>query len=307
MRIFDVETTSTLLERKMHKAPIVSILFALASAPESSQESSAPTDDDLQPESVVDGAVDVPVDGNREPVAAISAEDNIKEPGTPDSSSDGREKRNTRLLLFTASLDGTVVVYDVENSFSYLKTLRIVSGPTDSIRMAVNLDCSLLAVAAATVSTIVVYDTKELTALYRGGHLASVTMANPSQLLAASMAVKSPQGASPFSANVGAAGVDPMAATIGTLTVSPAAVGGANSLGSSESAPVTGLAFCEDRPGGALLVSTDKHVVSLPLDLESGSGSGSGLGTYNSTLGSRGSSGGGKRRRRSAWYGRLWL
>ena len=32
------------------------------------------------------------------------------------------------------------------------------------------------------------------------------------------------------------------------------------------SAPVTGIAFSEDVPGGYLLVTTDRHVISLPLD-----------------------------------------
>ena len=32
------------------------------------------------------------------------------------------------------------------------------------------------------------------------------------------------------------------------------------------SAPVTGISFCDDRPGGSLLITTDRHIVSLPLD-----------------------------------------
>ena len=32
---------------------------------------------------------------------------------------------------------------------------------------------------------------------------------------------------------------------------------------------IPGIAFCDDRAGGSLLVSTDRHIVSLPLDLES--------------------------------------
>ena len=39
-------------------------------------------------------------------------------------------------------------------------------------------------------------------------------------------------------------------------------------VGSDPSAPVSGIAFSEDGPGGSLLVTTDRHIISLPLGTE---------------------------------------
>jgi WD40 repeat protein len=295
MRVFDVETTSTLLERRMHKGPAVAVLYAYCEVPGAGTGTEA---EEAAPACVFESDTDddVTVSSPREPQRAPKAS-------------------STRLLLFTAGLDGCIVVYDVDSGYSPLKTLRVTAGPSESIRMALSADSSLLAVAGATVSTIVVYDTRDLIARYRGGQLASVTMTSPSQVLAAAtMQEASPAIMSQALSFTPSSTVDVLNSPAPVSTCTPTSASTSAALissnnaagprGSSELAPVTGLAFCDDRPGGALIVSTDKHIVSLPLELD-GEASLADVAALlretATTAGGKNPGGGSKKKRRSAW------
>jgi hypothetical protein len=50
------------------------------------------------------------------------------------------KKKEGHLLLFTAGLDGDVIVYDAENEYVPLKTLSAVPAPSECIRMALSTD-----------------------------------------------------------------------------------------------------------------------------------------------------------------------
>jgi hypothetical protein len=49
-------------------------------------------------------------------------------------------KKVGHLLLFTAGLDGDIIVYDAENEYVPLKTLSAVPAPSECIRMALSTD-----------------------------------------------------------------------------------------------------------------------------------------------------------------------
>jgi hypothetical protein len=49
-------------------------------------------------------------------------------------------KKAGHLLLFTAGLDGDIIVYDAENEYVPLKTLSAVPAPSECIRMALSTD-----------------------------------------------------------------------------------------------------------------------------------------------------------------------
>jgi hypothetical protein len=73
-----------------------------------------------------------------------------------------------------------------------------------------------------------------------------------------------------------------------TMGVTGGVGGFSPALGCDQCAPVTGIAFNDDRPGGSLLISTDKHIVSLPLDQHA----------------PKGGEEDGRKQKRSAWDGR---
>jgi hypothetical protein len=143
----------------------------------------------------------------------------------------------------------------------------------------------LLAVAGATVSSIAVYDTQKLVAVYRGGRVQTlnVTLTRPPLIppnytgttgVTGSDWPETPQkdvtlggsllgASSPYSpltpAAIGTMGPGEGTGVIGRGMTS-------STPGNDVSAPVTGIAFSEDVPGGFLLVTTDRHIISLPLD-----------------------------------------
>ena len=282
LRVFDVETTTTITERRKHKAPVTALLFVKAScfpagcrAPVGAMSSTSSN-----------------VAGSPDPAALT---DNENPAGSPHirgssviiseraSSSSSSSSSSGYLLLFTAALDGEVVVYDAERDYTPLKTLSAVTGPCSVVRLTVSADHGLLAVAGSTVASIVVYDTQKLAAVYRGGQLAgsapppstATMMSTSGQSTAFSLA----QTAMARSTGTFASSLaSPFGMTAGS-SLGGGGIGDGAARGTSDNlqqqqsatAPATGIAFCDDRPGGSLLVTTDKHIVSLPLEAEQAS------------------------------------
>ena len=143
------------------------------------------------------------------------------------------------------------------------------------------------------------YDTQKLVAVYRGGQVQTLTLA-----LAPTRPPLPPNSVGGTGAGAGAGAECPVTpqkdvslgtsqhgtsspfspltpAAMGSITGTGAGIGagtgtgagmgvtgrlGANTGTNDVSAPVSGIAFSEDIPGGFLLVTTDRHVISLPLD-----------------------------------------
>ena len=124
------------------------------------------------------------------------------------------------------------------------------------------------------MSSIAVFDTQKLVAVYRGGQVQS--LASPvgrqvqdpvaswtdSQDMTADLALHVPLPSSPSGP---ASPYSPL--TSGSSKTGAGGVGRPVCAAStSASAPVSGIAFSEDRLTGSLLITTDKHIISLPLD-----------------------------------------
>ena len=125
------------------------------------------------------------------------------------------------------------------------------------------------------MSSIAVFDTQKLVAVYRGGQLRSLSPPVGRQ-------VPVPVADWPESQNMDLTlnvhlpsspdGVtSPL--TPGSFRTGAGAGAGAGAMGRSActatpstSAPVSGIAFSDDRLTGSLLITTDKHIISLPLD-----------------------------------------
>jgi len=180
LRIFDVESTTTIVEKKEHAAPISAILYS---------------------------------------------------------------KTDDHLRLFTGGLDGILTAYDALRGYETLKKLNFNPGPVDSVRMCISPDGTRLAISGSIVSSVTVYDTVELIALFKGSQLAHPTT---------SLASPVPQGLTPTQVR--------KASTPSTSSdhLSTAA----------DAAPVTGIDFLTEASTLSLLVSTDKHLVCLPLEVD---------------------------------------
>jgi hypothetical protein len=143
-----------------------------------------------------------------------------------------------------------------------------------SLPNSTHLFIRMIAIAGATVSSIAVFDTQKLVAVYRGGQ---VQFPSPplgrqaqdpsagwtdSQETSADLTLHMPLPSSP---SAPASPYSPL-----TPGSSKAGVGGVGrpvcAASTSASAPVSGIAFSEDRITGSLLITTDKHIISLPLD-----------------------------------------
>lgn len=129
------------------------------------------------------------------------------------------------------------------------------------------------------MSSIAVFDTQKLVAVYRGGQLRSlsppvgrqvpVPVADwpESQYMDLTLNVhlpSSPDGVtSPLTPGSFRIGVG---AGVGVGAVTGALGRSACTATPSTSAPVSGIAFSDDSLTGSLLITTDKHIISLPLD-----------------------------------------
>ncbi len=176
LRIFDVEATTTIVERKEHNAAISAILYSQ-------------TDDHLR--------------------------------------------------LLTGGLDAIITAYDALRGYETLKKITLNPGPVESIRLCISPDGTRLASAGSVVSSLTVYDTIELTALFKGSQLAHPT-------------------ASPAST-----GLTPTQVNQARKALSPV-----EQLTTNDAAPVTGIDFLSENNTLSLLVSTDKHLICLPLEVE---------------------------------------
>jgi hypothetical protein len=131
------------------------------------------------------------------------------------------------------------------------------------------------------VSSIAVYDTQKLVAVYRGGQVQTlnVTLNRPPSNYTGNTGCTEddwpetpqkdvPLGGSLLGASSPYSPLTPAAmGTMGPGTGTGVMGRGMNSAPVNDvSAPVTGIAFSEEVPGGFLLVTTDRHVISLPLD-----------------------------------------
>ena len=261
LRVFDVETTTTITERRKHKAPVTALLFVKASGFPAGCKAPVGAMSSTSPSNIV---------GGLDPAVVLSE----RAPSSSHSSG--------YLLLFTAALDGDVVVYDAERDYTPLKTLSAVTGPCSMVRLTVSADHGLLAVAGSTVASIVVYDTQKLAAVYRGGQLAGSAPPPSTAMMSTSgqpNAFSLTQTAMARSTGTFASSLSSPFGTTAGSSLGGGGVGDGAARGLSESlqqqqsstAPATGIAFCDDRPGGSLLVTTDRHIVSLPLEAEQAS------------------------------------
>jgi hypothetical protein len=204
LRVFDVDSTTTVIEHKNHNLPIMDLIYAY------------PRD---------------------------------------------------LLRLFTASLDGLISVYDAANGYAPLKSIPScpgVSGPFAQIIISVNFNFSLLAVATSDISTISVYDTVDLTVVYRGGSfvanrdLKSIVQYDDS---------KSPLTTVASASSKSTSQVDVVDAT-STFDNHQAPL--QHSASCSMTSPVKGLAFIGDAVSYnavvTLLICTDKYLIALHMD-----------------------------------------
>ncbi len=192
MRLFDVQTTTTIIERKQHSGAIVDIIYA---------------------------------------------------------------KTNDNTFLITAGLDGNIVIYDADNSHEIVKCVNVVSGNISTLKLALSRDQAYLAIAASNLASIVVYHIKDFTIIHKGITSPATPANNASPSLPGTATVKS--WISPADPAV----EEKNRKTSFMIALDSLTNGGANNI------PVTGIAFCDDKPGMALIVTTDKHIISLPLDL----------------------------------------
>ena len=254
IRVFDLPTTAVMCERIQHSAPVVRLLYS--------------------------------PDGSR---------------------------------LFSAALDGCVVVYETQ-SYKAMKTIVVTTGdPTissslyvvETIFISLNNTGTLLATCGSNVSSLCIYSTANMHAVMRcGGSQQSNSqqqgMGNTSSTLArgsSSIMSSSKRGRSRNRSD--SASVTSRGSSVGSRSSRGSSVGSRGSSGSRgsrasrssrgsrrrraksassvatpadkaeqlppsgphDSAPVSGIVFCEERPGGSLLVSTDKNIISLPLDM----------------------------------------
>ncbi len=165
-------------------------------------------------------------------------------------------KINEDIYLITAGLDGNVVIYDAGNSYDVIKCVNALSGSITTVKLALSRDQIYLAVASSNMASIVVYNIKDSTIVHKG--------ITPSMVPPSTNASPSLPGTATVKSWVPP--VDPSIEernrkTSFMIALESLTNGGANYI------PLTGLAFCDDKPGMALLVTTDKHVISLPLDL----------------------------------------
>lgn len=254
LRVFDIESTTTIIERKIQKASVTALLYVRSASFPGVREAFC-SDSSSRSNDMTAGSERV--GGSGSAMGGFSS-------GAGSAAGAGH------LLLFTAGLDGNIIVYDAENEYDPLKILSAVPSPFQAIRMALSSDQRLLAVAGGTVSSITVYDTQQLVAVYRGGQIQSLAQqalrtGTEFQTLSSEGLAPSPS-ASPCSIS------SPMISTANT----GASLGGTGAFSgvklSRQSKPcdpsaiLTGIAFCDDRPGGSLLITTDRHIVSLPLD-----------------------------------------
>ena len=269
LRVFDIESTATIIERKIQKGSVTALLYARSSSFPTIHDTSRNNFSSRSASTTMDQEVlgDTVGQFNSSVRSRSSDLRGMDTGSSSDSSSSGY------LLLFTAGLDGDIIVYDAENKYILLKTLSAVPSPSESIRMALSSDQRLLAVAGATVSSITVYDTQQLIAVYRGGHiqnLAQQALHTGSRVQPLCSEGLSPSGLgsaiSPSSISSPIMFTPNMGSSMGGAGTST----GLDPFGQSKpcdlSAAVTGVAFCDDRPGGSLLIATERHIVSLPLE-----------------------------------------
>ena len=193
MRLFDVQTTTTIIERKQHSSAIVDMMYA---------------------------------------------------------------KIDESTFLITAGLDGNIVIYDADNSYEIVKCVSLVSSNISTMKLALSRDQAYLAIAASNLASIVVYNLRDFTVVHKGITSPAIPANNnASPSLPGTATVKS--WVSP---------ADPVVEEKNRKTSFMIALESLTN-GGATNVPVSGIAFCDDKPGMALIVTTDKHVISLPLDL----------------------------------------
>ena len=146
LRVFDIEATTTIIERKIQKAPVAALLYVRsASFPvirRASSYMSTRAVEALQGDELSGGMSEMFSTSSPSP-APYSSNNNNSGSGSGTGSGRGSVSGSGsggHLLLFTAGLDGDIIVYDAENEYVPLKTLSAVPSPSESVRMAVSAD-----------------------------------------------------------------------------------------------------------------------------------------------------------------------
>ena len=140
LRVFDIEATTTIIERKIQKAPVAALLYVRsASFPVIRRASS------YMSTRAVEALQGDELSGGMSEMFSTSSPSPAPYSGNNSGSGSGRGSvsgsgSGGHLLLFTAGLDGDIIVYDAENEYVPLKTLSAVPSPSESVRMAVSAD-----------------------------------------------------------------------------------------------------------------------------------------------------------------------
>lgn len=250
VRVFDVPSTTTLYERRQHTAPVMKLVYS-------------PCGERLY-SAALDGCVCV--------YDALNHFFPIK----------------TMIIASAQNMRPT-------QEFSPLAARRVDERlEVNTIHLALNDAGTLLVSSGPTISSLVVFSTEDLVAVMRcGGHAALQLNSHPAltsgslrsrksgssrqRRRASSVSSRSDRSESGSVSSRGSyssrsstasklrsrsAGKNRKKSNVATAAVA------ISTTPQAEGAVVTGLSFCEDRPGGAILVITDKIAISLPLDIE---------------------------------------
>lgn len=159
-----------------------------------------------------------------------------------------------KVLLFTASGDGDIVVYDAVDNYNPMKKLHFISNSSssnsnsNSVRMAVSRDNKLVAVSSSCLTSLTIIDAVSLTITHKYHAIAS-----PHSINSVSGSNSSKKASHSSSDASSCSSV--LSQFINSLT----------KYGQIH-VPVTGISF-DDKPSSiALLLTTDKYICSLPIE-----------------------------------------
>ena len=172
-----------------------------------------------------------------------------------------------KLFLASAGLDGKVVLYDATNRYDIARSLTISPESVTAISITANRSGTLLAVGLSHLSSIVMFETADYSVVLQLASVASVITTNgiaASPLLQSSNTQGSP--------GIGFMQTEKRSLFSNTMNSFPSKSEGQDlSIASNNHlmAPLVSMVFIsDDIVEQALLVVTDRHMISIPLSVK---------------------------------------
>lgn len=175
---------------------------------------------------------------------------------------------SSQLYLASAGLDGKVVLYDTANRYDTVRSLTISTEPVTAISITANRSGSLLAVGLSHLSSIVLFETTDYSVVLQLASLASVITSNG----ITTSPLQPPSHSNQASPGLGTMQTEKRSLFSITMNSYPGRSDGQDpSLASNNHllAPLVSMVFItDDIVEQALLVVTDRHLISIPLTLK---------------------------------------